>query len=149
MSEKLRTPLVSSPSPYGLFSCAAVAAPPSPAYPGAPVPAKVLITPAGETIRMRSFRLSATYRLPCPSTATPLGNFSLADVAAPPSMAGPHPPPTTVEILPPGATFRTRWLYASDRYRLPAVSMVSDSINPRDAAAAGPLSQIGRASCRE
>ena len=42
----------------GVFSCAAIAGPPSPASPGVPVPATVVIVPSGVTFRIRSFSVS-------------------------------------------------------------------------------------------
>ena len=60
--------------PRGAFNCA-----------GSPVPAKVLITPAGVTMRMRLLEVSAMYQLPVESTAMPEGEYSCAAVAGPPS----------------------------------------------------------------
>ena len=43
-------------------------------------PPPLVITPAASTLRMRLSKLSAMYRLPDPSTATPVGKFSRAAV---------------------------------------------------------------------
>ena len=44
---------------------------------GSPVPAKVLMTPAGVTMRMRLLEVSAIYQLPPESTTTPEGEIQL------------------------------------------------------------------------
>src|SRR5690349_16451488 len=51
-----RLPAASSESPVGPFTIAAVAGPPSPQFPPvSPVPAYVLMTPFGATLRTRLF----------------------------------------------------------------------------------------------
>src|SRR3990172_6505759 len=67
-------PTPSTATPYGEFSWAPVAAPPSPENPGVPVPAMVLINPVtASTRRTRWLAMSAMNTLPTPSTATPVG----------------------------------------------------------------------------
>src|SRR5437773_11090275 len=89
-----RLPLASSATAAGLLRLALVAAPPSPAKLGLPLPATVVMIPvAAVTLRIRWLELSAMYRLPLASTATPAGTLRFAFVAAPPS---PAPPPATV-----------------------------------------------------
>ena len=53
---------------------ALVAAPPSPEYPGVPLPATVVMMPLVSTLRMRLLYESAIYRLPEASKATPWGS---------------------------------------------------------------------------
>ena len=96
-SAMYRLPAASSATSWGLLSCAAVAAPPSPLKPAVPVPATVEITPAEFTLRMRWLFHSAMYRLPARSSATPSGRSSSAAVAAPPSPRE-LPPPATVSM---------------------------------------------------
>src|SRR5437764_969547 len=96
-----RFPDESTATAVGPFNCALVAAPPSPEYPGAPVPAIVEITPPDDTSRTRWFPVSAINRLPNESTATAAGLFNTAEMACPPSPANPAVPfPATVEIVP-------------------------------------------------
>ena len=90
-----RLPNLSSATLRGDLNRAAVAAPSSPLEPNAPVPATVVISPAVSTLRMRRFSLSAMYRLPDLSSATLLGSYSRATVAAPRS-----PPKAPVVLLP-------------------------------------------------
>jgi len=59
-----------------------VACPPSPEKPRVPLPATVVMIPFGATLRMRA--LSAMNRLPCASTAMPVGTI-VALVAGMPS----------------------------------------------------------------
>jgi hypothetical protein len=78
------------------------------------VPATVVITPAGLTLRTRWLKASAMYRLPAASTAMPRGLLSWANVAWPVSPEKPATPvPATVVITPAGLTLRTRWLPVS------------------------------------
>jgi hypothetical protein len=58
------SPLRLTATPVGLCSFASVAGPPSPANPAAPVPATVVIVPAGSMRRMRWFAASAMKTLP-------------------------------------------------------------------------------------
>ena len=70
---------------------------------GSPVPATVLITPLGVTLRTRLFAVSAIYQLPAESTAMPEGELSWAEVAGPPSplKSGGVPLPPIVITPPP------------------------------------------------
>src|ERR1035441_1467067 len=108
-----------------------------PLKPGVPFPATVVITPF-ETLRMQH-PLSAMYRLPVESTATPVGLSNWALVAGPLSPLKPAVPfPATVVIIP-FATLRIRLLSSSAMYRLPAESKAipwGDNL----ALIAGPLS---------
>src|SRR4051794_18298482 len=84
----------------GLASAAAVAGPPSPENPNVPVPAAVVITPVGDTRRIRLFAWSATRKPPSGVAATPTGKNSPAAVAGPPSPENvPAPVPATVKML--------------------------------------------------
>src|SRR5438309_5839044 len=108
-----RLPLASSATAVGLLRLALVAAPPSPAKVGLPLPATVVMIPvAAATLRIRWLEWSAMYRLPPASTATPAGPLTLALVAAPPSPAKPKEPlPATVVMIPDAAsTLRMRLL---------------------------------------
>ena len=60
---------------------AAVAAPPSPVYPAVPFPATVVMTPAGETLRMRLLPWSAMSTLPSGIAATSAGPLTRATMA--------------------------------------------------------------------
>src|ERR1017187_10719292 len=86
----------STATPSGWFNCALVAGPLSPLKPDDPFPATVVITPF-ETLRMRELPVSAMYRLPEESTATPDGPRNWAAVAEPLSPLKPDDPfPATV-----------------------------------------------------
>src|ERR1035441_5252895 len=90
--------------PPGLITWALVAGPLSPLNPGVPFPAMVVITPL-ETLRILWSDVSAMYRLPAESMATPVGPFNWALVAGPLSPSGvpvkPYVPfPATVVITP-------------------------------------------------
>src|SRR5438552_1157649 len=75
------------------------------------------------TSRIRLLRESAKKRFPAPSTATPVGKHSRAEVAGPPSPLKPKLPfPATVVIVPSGVTSRIRWLKVSAMKRFPAPS---------------------------
>src|SRR5260370_1327859 len=71
-SEKKRLPAASIATPKGRHNRAAVAGPPSPAKlpglpkPAGPLPATVLIVPAGLTLRIRLLSISAKKRVPAP-----------------------------------------------------------------------------------
>ena len=97
LSAMYRFPAPSIATPSGEFRPALVAAPPSPPYPVAPVPATVVITavPAA-TLRIRLFPVSAMYRFPEASNTAPCGLRSPPLVASPPSFT---PPPATVLII--------------------------------------------------
>src|SRR3990167_5951120 len=92
---------------------------------------------------MRLFWLSAMYRLPAESTATPQGVLSWALVAGPPSPEKPVPPfPATVEMIPPGVTLRMRLVTYSAKYRLPAESTATEYGLFKFALVAGPPSPL-------
>src|SRR5829696_2426853 len=95
--------------PAGTLNSAEVAGPPSPQasvdvlHP-APVPAILVITPAGVILRSVWLLPSLTYTLPAGSTATPRGGPSVAAVAWPPSphrfaLKHPEPLPAIVQIV--------------------------------------------------
>ena len=82
-----RPPWAATPVAPRSMDCAAVASP-SPASPADPLPATVVTTPAGVTMRTAWLPKSATYTSPvATSTATPSGYDSRALVALPPSPA--------------------------------------------------------------
>src|SRR3954447_20583830 len=86
----------------GSLSCAAVAAPPSPANPWVPFPATVVMRPLADTRRTRSLAWSAIRKPPSGMGASPDGLNSCAGVAGPPSPANPPAPlvaPATVYAL--------------------------------------------------
>src|ERR1039457_7086736 len=91
-----RLPAESTATPAGKYNWALVAGPLSPS--DAPPPATVVIPPL-ETLRMRLLNVSAMYRLPAGSTATPVGFNNWALVAGPLSPSD-EPPPATVPIAP-------------------------------------------------
>ena len=68
-----RLPKESAATPEGLNN-STLAAGPSPLKPASPFPATVVITPL-ETLRIRLLPVSAMYKLPAESTATPVGPF--------------------------------------------------------------------------
>src|SRR5947207_2716491 len=112
-----RLQLASSATPDGELRLALVAASPSPAKLGLPLPATVVMIPvAAVTLRIRWLELSAMYRLPLASTATPAGTLRLAFVAAPPSPAKPKTPllATVVMIHVRQAALRIRSLPRSE-----------------------------------
>ena len=91
-----RSPAPSTATPCGSFSCAAVAGPPSPENPPRPSfalsaaksPATVVMIPVlASTRRITLLDASAMYTSPAASTATPVGVFSAARFAGPPSPA--------------------------------------------------------------
>lgn len=102
---------------------AAVAGPPSPVCPTAPVPAIVVMMPEVSTFRIRAL-WSPMYRLPAMSRSMPHGCFKLAAVAGPPSPEAPNSPlPATVVMIPDASTLRIRLLSLSRMYRQPEESM--------------------------
>jgi len=85
----------------GCPSSAAVAFPPSPAYPVPPLPATELIEPPEETTRIQlsysAIAISSSW-----STSIPPAPASCAEVAAPPSPVWPRAPvPATTTLRPP------------------------------------------------
>ena len=138
-----RFPAASTATPTGLFNLADVADPLSPAKPTVPVPAtEVMICVVALTSRIRLFSRSAINRFPAASTATPLGPFNCADVAAPASPVKPAVPfPATVMIkCDDASTRRTRLLPESAINRFPAMSMAMALGLLNFANVAGPLS---------
>ncbi len=108
-------------TPVGLFSSANVAILPSPLNPAVPTPATVTIVPeVASTNRITLLAASAMYMFSVASTYMPVGLFSNADVAAPPSPAYPDiPVPATVVIIPlVRFTFLTQLLPASLKNKL-------------------------------
>src|ERR1035441_6629482 len=95
-----RMPVESTTTPEGAANWAAVAEPLSPPKLANPFPATGMITPS-ETLRMRLLSVSATYKLPAESTATPEGEANWALVAGPLAPLKQHvPSPATVVINP-------------------------------------------------
>ena len=138
---KYTFPTRSTVIPNGLSIRACTAAPPSPAYPGVPVPAIVLIRPSAVTFRIRALNVSAMYRFPCPSKAIAYGCKRFAVRTGPNSTnARLNPFPATVEIVPAAVTRRTRRLFRSAINRFPDASTPNPSGDSNDAEIAGPLS---------
>src|SRR5579885_2299281 len=81
--------------PWGVFSCARVARPPSPENPALEFPATTVNAPLGLTLKTAWDALK--YRLPAESVATRLGCPMAAAVAATGVAGG--APPATVEIV--------------------------------------------------
>ena len=101
VSVTYKLPRASKAKALGKFSWALVAGPPSPPKPAAPVPAKVETIPAGVTRRMRFEARSVINKLPAASNAMPVGWFSCALVACPPSPLEPAIPlPAKVLMMP-------------------------------------------------
>ncbi len=70
-----------------------------------PLPASVVTTPPGETLRIAEFNVSATSTFPPASTATPQGRSKVAPVPTP--LVNPRTPlPACVVTTPPGVTLR-------------------------------------------
>ncbi len=95
-----------------MSNSALVAGPLSPLKPVVPFPATVVITPF-ETLRMRLLPVSAMYRLPAESTATPSGPFNSALVAGPLSPLKPCVPFPATVVITPFETLRMRLLPVS------------------------------------
>jgi hypothetical protein len=125
--KKLPAPFTDTRS--GLFNNALVAAPLSPLFPAAPVPAIVVIIRGAPVsiLRITLLSVSATYKLPFASMSRPSGQSKVALTAGPPSPerfprgtqptgAFPSgPSPATVEIMPAVFTSRTRLSCASTK----------------------------------
>ena len=121
MSAMSSAPVGVTATPSGKESWAAIAGPPSPDRPPE-VLATVVMTPARDTRRIRSFCLSAMRKPPSARAATPLGRSSSADVAKSLSPANPGvPAPAAVTIVPPGRTRRMRWLSESAMRKPPSL----------------------------
>jgi hypothetical protein len=86
-----------------------------------PLPASVVTTPPGVTLRMRLLPQSATITLPLLSTATPQGVMNEAPVPVPSANAN-DPFPASVVTTPPGVTLRMRLLRESATMTLPLLS---------------------------
>ena len=112
-------PCASTATPVGALNFAEV---PTPLVSACvlPSPASVTTVPLGDTTRMAWFSVSATYRLPCASTAAPFGPLNLAD--------GPWPSrkplvlPASFVTVPLGNTTRMTWLDVSHTYTVPEAS---------------------------
>src|SRR6478672_1439540 len=100
---------------------ASVADPESPQKPGTdvlPLPAKVVMMPLVSTLRTRLFSESAMYRLPAESNARPLGAFSFALTAGPPSPEKPARELPATKVMEPEASILKTELPLL-KYRLP------------------------------
>ena len=86
------------------------------------IPTIVLTTPAVEIFRIALLPVSATYKLPALSLATPFGELKRADALAPSSDPATRACPAYVLTSPVGVTLRMMWLLVSATYRLPAWS---------------------------
>ena len=136
-------PTLSSTTPNGPCSSAAVAGPPSPVVPSVPLPARVVMMPSGATLRTTKFPLSAMSRLPEASTYRPVGSLSSAWEAGPLSPVYPAVPvPATVVMMPLVSTLRTTLNCTSEKYTLPDRSVRTPHGAPTSAAVAGPPSPV-------
>src|SRR5260370_22094818 len=104
-------PVASSANPLGFKREAADAGPPSPANPREPLPAALLIMPAGVILRTRLSGESVRYKLPVASNTKSVDEESAAFEAGPPSPTSNVP--AAVLIIPFGVIFRTRRLFSS------------------------------------
>ena len=121
LSVKRKPPSGVAATPQTPEICAAVAGPLSPLKPEFPVPATVVIIPAGETLRIRALLKSAIRKPPSAVAATAVGEWIWAAVAGPPSPLKPAVPvPATVVIIPAAETFRMRSLYMSANRKPPS-----------------------------
>src|SRR5690242_20704856 len=132
-------PAESKVTPNGRLIWALVAAPPSPAKPPVPVPTTVVMIPPA-TFRMRLLLVSTTYRFPAESTPTDPGELRDALVAAPLSPANVAVPLPATVVRTPLLSFRTRLLFWSAIYKLPALSNAMPDGEFNDALSAGPPS---------
>src|ERR1700675_3854329 len=145
-------PEPSTATPKDWLSWALVAAPPSPEYPQLAVPATVEIMPVEvEILRIAQLVVSAMMTFPELSTATPLGNPSLALVAKPPPPEYPQckspvmsgSVPATVEIMPVEAeTIRIKQLLVSAMKMFPDLSRATPEGLFSVALVAGPPSPL-------
>src|SRR4051794_9198434 len=125
----------------GESSWAVVAGPPSPEKPGVPVPATVVIVPAGVTRRTRPLPASAITKPPSGVPATASTEASWAAGAGPPPPEGPGGPvPATVVMVPAGDTRRTRRLPESAIRKPPSAVAATASGALSAAAVAAPPS---------
>ena len=93
----------STATPKGLFKRAPVAGPKSPLKPAVPVPAIVVMMPLVATLRTTLESRSAMKTLPAASMAMPMGKFSCARVAGPPSPELPARPLPAKRVRTPAA----------------------------------------------
>jgi hypothetical protein len=112
-------PLLSTATPEGRLNEAP--APVPSANVADPLPASVVTTPPGATLRMRWLSQSATMTLPLLSTATPKGLLNEAPAPVP-SVNAYDPLPASVVTTPPGVTLRMRLLSPSATTTLPLLS---------------------------
>ena len=105
-SAKKTLPMESTATPQGPHSDAPVPVPSANA--AEPLPASVLTTPPGVTLRMRLFDESPTITLPLESKATPKGLLNLAAVPVPSDAPDTPPLPASVVTTPKGVTLRIR-----------------------------------------
>jgi len=105
----------------------------------------VVMVPSGPTRRMLWLPLSAMKRLPALSTAIPVGLFSRAATAGPPSPLKPvSPVPATVVMVPEGSTRRIRSFRVSAINKFPVLSIARPDGACSRAWVAGPLSPTQR-----
>ena len=119
-------------TPSGAFSWAAAGGPPSPAAPGVPVPATLVIVPVASTRRMRLSPVSAMRKPPPMIGATLEGAFSEAWTAGPRSPSPSAWPPATVVMIP---------LVLTRRMRLLPVSAIRNEPSGRAATSRGAFSE--------
>ena len=84
------------------------------------LPAKVVTTPAGVILRIRSLPISDTYRLPSKSKLSPYGELNVALVPVP--SVEPDVLPAKVVTTPSGVIIRIRLLSVSATYTFPTES---------------------------
>ncbi len=125
---RIRLPLVSATITLPPASTATPIMPPNKASAPVPsakpntLPASVLTTPPGVTLRIRM--LAPTITLPLASTATPLGSENEAPLPTP-LVDVRIPLPASVVTTPPGVTLRIRWFCQSATIMLPLASMAT------------------------
>src|SRR5262245_26812924 len=124
VSAMYSVPLASIAIPDGLEKRAAV--PTSSTLPGAPAaPAIVVVSPVAVTRRIVWLPVSATYRVPEPSTAIPDGFQKRAANPEPSALPLLPANPASVVTLPFGAIRRIVWLPESATYSTPATSIAT------------------------
>ena len=135
-SDTYKLPAASVSIPVGLLNEAAVPVPL--ALPETPLPAKVVTTPAGVIIRIRSLPLSATYTFPAASVPNPKGSLNEAAVPVPLVLPA-IPLPAKVLTTPAGVIIRIKLLPKSATKTLPEGSVVIPIGLLNDAAVPVPL----------
>ena len=128
VSEMKTFPAVSTATPRGKLKAAFVPVPSANA--ADPLPAKVLTTPPGDTLRMRWLEESTTNTLPMESMDTPQGPLNEALVPAPSAKAA-VPLPASVDTTPPGVILRMR--LPSETRALPTESRARPTKNENKA----------------